>query len=538
MNQPPQSAVRRVFAHSTLRRVILSWGSSKTAFWGWAITINAVLFLHGGAWAVGAFLAARIMPGALAAPLVAVLFDRLGLMRGLTLLGWVRTTAMAVSAALVGLDAPLTWLIAVGVLESFGSQPQESEQIRVLPWLARSPDELTAANGITELLRMAGILVGPAIGSLLLLWIDASLVLAVFAAANLASALLLLGLGDAVAPVPGDRTRTVCRSLADGGSMVLGDRDCRGLALLTCGASIGAGSLQVFGAGLALDHLALGPSGPLMLSAAFGLGGLLGGIATIMLAGRRDLAFPTLAAAVAMGALIALMGLIPTTVAVATCMVLAGACLVVLLVAAATLLQRGVPQRLQAAVIGLSTLVSRTGLGVAGIVTSALVTWLGFLPAIVAVGLSLIVIALLAAPRLRQFAARGTACHAEAEILRACPVFRALPVGPLERLAASLERVALDAGTTPVRAGDRGDDAYVVETGNLAVLADGAEIGALGRGDLFGEVALLENRPRSATITARAPSVVYRLRREAFVTALAASTESQHRARELARDRS
>ncbi|MEM7204337.1 MAG: cyclic nucleotide-binding domain-containing protein [Planctomycetota bacterium] len=533
---PSQSALARVFRQPMLRRVALSWAASKTATWGWATTMNAVLFLQGGVWAVGALVAARLIPGALVTPLFAVVADRLGIMRGLAILAWCRVIATTGTAVVIGCEAPITWLIALAALESLGSQPQDAEQIRVLPWLARSPGELTAANGATELLRVAGILLGPTTCGVLLLVTDPAIVVALFAATQLVGTLPLLGVGDAVAPRPGSGARTILARLAEGGGLVFGGRDTRGLVALMIGASFCMGSLQVLGAGLALDRLDLGASGPALLSALFGLGGLLGGGAITIVA-RSDLARMTVLTTAGIGAVIALMALAPIHAVIFLGMGLIGVGLVMLLVLTSTLMQRGVPLGDHDAVVGFSTLCSNAAVGLAGVSASAIAAWLGLLPAMLTMGLSLIAMAFASAGRLRRFAERAHARQAEAETLRACPVFAPLPIGPLEQLAASVERLSFEAGATLVRAGDEGEHAYVVAQGQLAVIEQENEIGTLGRGDIVGEIALLEGGTRTATVRCLEGTEVYRLHRDDFRAALHASDETRAEAHRLAQHR-
>ena len=90
----------------------------------------------------------------------------------------------------------------------------------------------------------------------------------------------------------------------------------------------------------------------------------------------------------------------------------------------------------------------------------------------------------------------------------------------MELLASQLEALTVPAGTEVIRQGDPGDNFYVIESGRMRVTVDGAPAGELGPGDSFGEIALLRNVPRTATVVAEAESRLRVLAREEFLDAV------------------
>jgi len=105
-------------------------------------------------------------------------------------------------------------------------------------------------------------------------------------------------------------------------------------------------------------------------------------------------------------------------------------------------------------------------------------------------------------------------------LLRAHPIFRPLAEGTLEQLARALERIDAVAGAEVIRQGDDGDRVYLVVSGDLAVDVDGRPAEHLGPGDVFGEIALLRNVPRTATVRAAAAAEILTLGRDDFLAAV------------------
>jgi len=101
----------------------------------------------------------------------------------------------------------------------------------------------------------------------------------------------------------------------------------------------------------------------------------------------------------------------------------------------------------------------------------------------------------------------------------------------LERVVALMERrPPVEAGTTLIRQGDRGDFAYVVEDGAFEYSIDGAKVGdPATAGECFGELALLYGAPRAATVTATAKAVVWSLDRATFRSTVARTAATSRR---------
>jgi CRP-like cAMP-binding protein len=104
--------------------------------------------------------------------------------------------------------------------------------------------------------------------------------------------------------------------------------------------------------------------------------------------------------------------------------------------------------------------------------------------------------------------------------LRGVSLLALLPEPTLERLARSLVRVEAAPGDVVIREGDSGDRFYVIETGMVEVTKNGRHIAQLGPGDYVGEIALLRDVPRTASVTATAATVFQTLDRAHFIPAV------------------
>jgi hypothetical protein len=122
----------------------------------------------------------------------------------------------------------------------------------------------------------------------------------------------------------------------------------------------------------------------------------------------------------------------------------------------------------------------------------------------------------------------------EIALLRSLPLFGELPAPAIEGLAAALTPVDVAAGTVLIRQGDPGDAYYAIAAGEFDVEQDGRFLRRCGRGDGVGEIALLRDVPRTATVTARTAATVYQLNREPFLTAVLGHAPTRRQAARIA----
>ena len=141
-----------------------------------------------------------------------------------------------------------------------------------------------------------------------------------------------------------------------------------------------------------------------------------------------------------------------------------------------------------------------------------------------AAGALLLICGLLAWPSLRTLDRRAVLPDPERFVLfRELDIFRPVPQPALEQLVAAARPVRLKAGELLIREGDVGDRFYVVTSGRLTVDHGGKIVATLGPGDYVGEIALLRDVPRTASVTAPVETGLLAVDREAFLLAVTGS---------------
>jgi hypothetical protein len=201
-------------------------------------------------------------------------------------------------------------------------------------------------------------------------------------------------------------------------------------------------------------------------------------------------------------------------------------------VAATTLVQRLAGDDVMTRVFGLSEAVQTASETLGVLLVPVLVAALGPRDAVVAAGVALVVVSVLAAPVFLRAERVDPAFLRDLRILRAASLFGPLSGPVLERLTAGAVRVSVPPGEVIVREGDVGDRFYVLATGGAEVSVAGRVVRQLGPGDVFGEIALLRDIPRTATVRASGPTDVLAIERAPFLEALT----GQPRSRQLAGD--
>ena len=508
-------AVGSALRNPNVRRAELAWGASIAAEWAHFVAFGVYAYDIGGPTAVGIAGLVRLLPAAIVAPFAASLGDRFPRERFLLALTLVAALALGASAAAFYADVE-SLVFAFAALLGFAVTLIRPALQALLPSLARTPEELIAANGATSTVESLGTLVGPLLAGLLVSLADVGVVFATGAGALLVAAVLVSGVrveGRISLVAPGEGA---WRLLAAGFGAITRVPRIRLVVFLIFAQAFVRGCLNVLIVVAAFQVLDAGAEAVGYMTAALGVGGLLGAIGAMALGYR--LAVPFGIALVFWGLPIVLMGPLPDLPFALLMLAVVGAANSVEDVAAFTLLQRLIPDRMLTRVFGVVWSLAMGGVAIGSIAAPALVDAVGPSSAFVAVGAILPVLTLATYRRLATIDKEAVAVP-ELALVQRVPMFQPLSVAAKERVAANLASRSVPAGEVVIRAGESGDSFYIVGDGSLEITAEGLRTTA-DEGDYFGEIALLRDVPRTATVTALVDSRLYVLQRDAFLAAV------------------
>jgi len=511
----PARALRDVFRNPNLRRVQLAWAGSVTGQYAFSIALAVYAYRHGGAATVGLVIVVRMLPAAVISPFAAVLADRGR--RELVMLAsdLARAAAVGGAAAVVYAGGPPAAVYALGVVVTILMTVFHPAEKALLPLLANSPEELSAANVSSSSIDSIGGFAGPAAGGLLLAAFSIEATFVFVAATFLWSALLVARLRPAREPPPATASTGLRTEAFAGFRTIAAEPRLRVLVGIYGAQTIVAGGLTVLTVVTALRVLHLGNGGVGYLNAAIGVGGIAGGAATLLLAGRGKLAGDFGLGVVLWGVPLLLLGAWPSTPLALAMLGAIGLGNTLVDVSALTLLQRAVDNAVLARVMGVVQGLLVAAMAAGAVIAPALVAGLGPRGALIATGAFLPALAALLWPRLAAIDREATLPARPFELLRAIPIFAPLPEATLERLALALRPLEVPAGADVVREGEPGDDFFVIDSGEAEVLER-----RLGPGESFGEIALLRDVPRTATVRAVTDLGLYALARDEFLAAV------------------
>lgn len=523
------AAFGAVARNANLRSLELAWTASIVGHYAFLIAVSVYAYNEGGEKAVGLVFLARLIPAALISPFAGLLGDRYRRDRVLLITNATRIVLVGAAAGAVFLDASSTVVYALSIAATIATTPFRSSQAALTPTLAQSPTELTAANAVASGIESIAIFVGPALAGILLGLASTGLVFALTALMIVASTLFLLLIRFEHVPTPKREIESgTILSEAFAGFTTLGRHPALRvmMVLLTAQTAI-AGAVQVFIVVSAIELLDLGEGGVGYLNSAIGVGAFIGAVGALSLAGADRLSMPFMAGIALMGLPLIAIGIWPNVLTAIVVLAVLGIGSSLVDVSGLTLVQRAVPDDVMARVFGVIQMLWLASIGIGAALVPVLIAWLGIKAALIAAGAFLpVLVVLLGAKVAKIDAAAPAPGRDELRILASVPIFAPLPGGSLEHLAGRLVPMRLEAGTMIVREGDSGDRFYIVAEGEVEVSQSGAVLSELEAGGYFGEIALIRDIPRTATVTARTPVVLYALDREDFLAAVTGHSQA------------
>lgn len=497
------SAFRDAMGNPGIRSLELSWLLAVAADAALFVALLVVAYGRDGVLATGLLGAFRMAPAVVSGAASGAALRRWSGRRVLLAVAAVRVAVAVLAALAIAGAAPTIVLMLLAAVGGGAGALVRPIQATLMPALARTPEELVAANVAWGTVEGVATLAGPAIAAGLIA-AGQTVGVAVLAAASFAAGgLAVVGLrfeqaSDSLPP-----------SSASGGPQLLeGLRTLRvrpvaGWAMLgVFGQTMTRGLLNALVVVAAIELLGLGDPGVGTLNAAMGVGGLAGGLFAMSLVRPSNLLPSASVALVFWGLPIAAIGLAPTLAVALVAMTVIGIANSTYDVAILTIFQRGCSNDERGPVFAVFEAVAGLGVVAGSLLGPLLIGALGNRAAMVVGGAILPVLAAVIYGRVRRTPVVETSDERTVALLRRVPAFAALPLTGIERLASAVRSEAHAAGQTVMRQGEEGDRFLVIEAGEVDVFVDDRLIHRLGPGAGIGEVALLRQTPRTATVVA------------------------------------
>lgn len=515
--QEAYAAFAENFHTPELRRAQLSFGFGWASEWAFMVALSVVAYDDGGARTVGLVALIRLAPSAIVGPFAATLADRFRRERVLAWIGVVRAAAIGVSALLLVHSSSRLPVYGLALVATTALTPFRAAHSALLPTLCGTPKELTTAMAVRGLIDSLSILVGPLAAAALLANSHPAVAFAGIAVASLCSTVLILRVHYKAPPTPAAPAHGLWHQTVEGVMAIFGNRDLR----IVCGmAGLQAftrGCLTVFTVVLALRTLQLGDSGVGFLNGAVGVGAVLGSLAASMLIGSRRLGGWFSLGVAWWGLPLMLVAAFPSAAPTLVFLACIGAANSLLDVALFTLIGRMVDDHVLARVNGVLETVVSVAVGIGSVLTPFVIGGLGIRGALLALGSLCPAAAILGWGRLRVVDHTLAVRTDQIEVLRAVPMLHVLPAIQIEKLARAVRKETLAAGDEVMTEGTAGDTFYVIESGEAEVLVNERLVRTLGPGGYFGEISLLRDIPRTATVRARTQLQLCELTREVFL---------------------
>ena len=461
--------------------------------------------------------AARILPYVLLSVPAGMVADRFDRRMVLLVTDVARGVIMIGLAVAVSLGSPTWVIIALSILAACFSTFFGPAIGALLPSLVDERD-LGTANSAWATLDNVAFIIGPAIAGILLASGGLGVAFIINAASFAVVAVILwfLPVPRRAAPTAEDVGEEAAKPVDGGWRAML--RPLAGPLVLDSATSFVIGGVNVMTVVIAVDVLGAGESGTGFLQAATGVGGVVAGVSGGALLARR-LRVPLLIGGVVGGIGLAWLALSGGLVMAMVAIGVAVAGLLLLEIVNTTMIQRIVPDELRGRAMGLLQTSSAIVYSLGSLLMPILAGLFGVPFVLVAAG---VIVVAGVAGALVLLEARPAAPAIDPIRLRLLDqeIFAGLPAARIEAAARQLVAVPVEAGEVVVRQGDVADRFYVVDAGTMRVTQqrDGVEteLRELGPGALFGEIGLLRNVPRTATVTATTPGVLYALDADAF----------------------
>ena len=504
-----------------MHRFVLAHLLTVVGEWAAIIGVLVLAYRWGGATAVGFVALSVHVPTLFAAPLAAHLTARHSAHR-VRLAGFaVQAVALSGAAVADALDLPAPAVAALVVVGLGAINTLRPTGAVLLPAIARSTEELVGANlrvsYCDSVSGLAGPLAAAALGSL-----GGSTTVFIACATASATAFAL----TAWRPSPLALIRHAGQLAPPRRVMRVAVAELRerkwaiGVLGVSSARNVVIGAFDVVLVIVALQALELGNRGPGLLSALVGAGAAASMLLVTFAVRRAQLRRALMGGLTASAALLVAFGAFISVPMAFVVLPVLGVCLSSMENLSRMLLQRSTDPRNLGPLFACLGLVG--GLAqVAGVgLAQGLLAVSGVRVALIGLGVALVIIAVATTGALRDADSHADVPVVEMALLSSLPMFAPLPAATLEMVARSAQRVRVAEGDEVIRQGEPGDTFYAVADGEFDIAMNGVYLRTAPRGDFFGEVALLSNVARTATVRARTGGELLAIHRDPFLLAI------------------
>jgi MFS family permease len=513
-------AFRRVFANPDVRNVQIAGAGSTLGIWAYGVALPVYAYHAGGARAVGLLFFARFVLAALASPWIGLLVDRWSRRRVMLASDLARSALMIGMTVVASTGGNPYAVYVIAVTSTIVAVSWAPAQAALMPSLVHSPDELTAANVVGNTISSIGMFAGPALGGVLLALSGPAAVFALTAGLTIWSAVFVLRVPRDAAPERPAEPPHILAELTAGFTAVIHRPALRVVIGLSGAQAAVDGALEVLLVVLAIKLLHGGNATLGWLNTAMGIGSITGAVFVAAFSARRRLA-----GGFAIGLLLSTvpLALAAAVSSLAPALILIGALgvgAIFFQVNSVTLIQRSAENEVMGRVFAFLGTLTLGGMAIGSVVAPLLDDWLGARGALIATGMSVPVLLVPLWPSLRRIDDEATIAEEPLELLRRIAIFADLPEPVLERLAAGATAISAAPDQVIVSRGESGNHFYAIAGGKANVERDDGTNRELGPGDFFGEIALLRDVPRTATVRALEVLHLFAVERNEFLTAV------------------
>ena len=531
-----RASVSTVFRNPGLRRVQLAFLGSGLGDWAYATAVTVWAFQDGGAAAVGAFQAVRFVLGAVAGPIGAALADRVSRRAFMLTSDAVRAVLVAAAAVCVAVDLdPLVYALAL--LAVVAGAPFRAAQAGLVPQLVDDPEELTSSNAVASNFENIVVFAGPAVGAVLVGAFGIEVAFALNVVTFVWSFVLLLRVS--VPPRPQDESaddagRTgLLRETLGGFALIAKDPDLRTTATLAAMQGGLFGALTVLNVIIAIEMLQAGPEGLGYLQALCGIGSVLGGLVVLTRIGRKQVASDMSIGVIGWALPFLMLAAYPSLATAVVALLVIGFMDPWVNLGLDTLPQRLADDRAVSRVFATVDAALIASMSVGSALAPLLLDLVGLRVTLVILGTAVAAYSLSTVPRMRRLDQRLQP-HPDTPVLAAVSMFAPLPPSAVEGLARASRHRLYQAGDVVVTEGEPAQEFFVILAGEVEVTHEGRVLRREGPGEVFGEIGLLRDVPRTATVTAVTAAELLVLGRQPFLQTVTGTVESLRAAEDLA----